>query len=223
MRRTLAKWRQERPALFWCMVAAMASLCLNGSFVLANWYAVSPIGYGGVGILWLCTPALFLLLGAMVAAPAALLALSVKRVRRAALTAALASALYLALGIPCIRIVPGVRMLGFRRQAQRGNVLVRAVERYTERHGRPPPALGALAPEFLPSVPPTGMPAYPKWRYVVGEQARTWDDNPWVLYMDCSSGGINFDRFVYFPKQNYPEEGYGGQIERIQNWAYVHE
>jgi hypothetical protein len=34
---------------------------------------------------------------------------------------------------------------------------------------------------------------------------------------------MNWDMFLYFPKQNYPKAGYGGWLERIEDWAYVHE
>jgi len=28
---------------------------------------------------------------------------------------------------------------------------------------------------------------------------------------------------LYFPKKDYPEKGYGGSLERVGDWAYVHE
>ena len=67
------------------------------------------------------------------------------------------------------------------------------------------------------------MGAYPKYEYVAGEEAKKWDDNPWVLYVRTPLGGLNWDMFIYFPKQNYPEHGYGGVLERVKDWAYVHE
>lgn len=56
-----------------------------------------------------------------------------------------------------------------------------------------------------------------------GHDSERWDDNPWVLYVYTPSGGINFDKFLYFPLQNYPSNGYGGVLRRIGDWAYVHE
>lgn len=35
--------------------------------------------------------------------------------------------------------------------------------------------------------------------------------------------GINFDVFVYWPEGNYPDSMYGGWVERIGHWAYMHE
>ena len=67
------------------------------------------------------------------------------------------------------------------------------------------------------------MAAYPEYKYLSGEKVKDYDGNPWVLYVFTPSGGINFDQFLYFPLQNYPSHGYGGSLERIGNWAYVHE
>ena len=67
------------------------------------------------------------------------------------------------------------------------------------------------------------MAAYPKFEFVAGQKALDYHENPWVLCVFTPSGGINFDQFMYFPKQNYPETGYGGWLERIGDWAYVHE
>ena len=67
------------------------------------------------------------------------------------------------------------------------------------------------------------MGAYPKYEYVVPEETNDWDGNPWVLYVDASLGILNWDMFLYFPKQNYPEVGYGGGLEKVGDWAYVHE
>ncbi len=36
-------------------------------------------------------------------------------------------------------------------------------------------------------------------------------------------GVLNWDQILYFPNQNYPAKGYGGPIELIDDWAYVHE
>jgi hypothetical protein len=34
---------------------------------------------------------------------------------------------------------------------------------------------------------------------------------------------MNWDLFYYVPGLVYPERGHGGHIERIGDWAYVHE
>ena len=65
--------------------------------------------------------------------------------------------------------------------------------------------------------------AYPEYQYFVGEKAASYEGNPWVLYIFTPAGGINFDSFMYFPRQNYPDHGYGGSLERVADWVYVHE
>ena len=116
-----------------------------------------------------------------------------------------------------------VRMAAFQRLAERSASLVQAVRSYEVQHGTPPPDLAALVPKFLPAIPGTGLAAYPSYEYLAGEKAARFDGNPWVLVVSTPSGGINFDTFMYFPLQNYPETGYGGSLERVLDWAYVHE
>jgi hypothetical protein len=52
---------------------------------------------------------------------------------------------------------------------------------------------------------------------------RVLSDTPWELRVPCSRGLVNWDVFFYWPGQQYPAYGYGGSIERIADWAYVHE
>jgi len=59
--------------------------------------------------------------------------------------------------------------------------------------------------------------------YLVGDEARAWGGNAWILQVYCPGPVKNFDTFLYFPNLNYPKEGYGGLIERVGDWAYVHE
>ncbi len=116
-----------------------------------------------------------------------------------------------------------IRMKGFTLLAERSKPLVEAIKKYEREHGTPPESLEALIPKYLPQIPSTRMSAYPKYEYVSGEKARHYDGNPWALYVFTPSGGINFDQFLYFPLQNYPQSGYGGSLERVGEWAYVHE
>jgi hypothetical protein len=72
-------------------------------------------------------------------------------------------------------------------------------------------------------VPGTGIGAYPAYEYVAGEEALESYGDRWALVVFTPSGGINFDRFYYIPSRQYPEQGLGGVIERVGDWAYVHE
>ena len=60
------------------------------------------------------------------------------------------------------------------------------------------------------------MMRYPEYQYNVS-------DDRWSLVIDTSLGVLNWDLFVYFSDQDYPEWMAGGSVERIKNWAYVHE
>ncbi len=121
------------------------------------------------------------------------------------------------------RLGARIRMTAFKDLALRSAPLVKAIRTYESKFGTPPQVLSALVPEYLPAIPGTGMAAYPNYEYQVGEQASQYEGNPWALVVLTPSGGINFDQFIYLPLQNYPATGYGGMVERIADWAYVHE
>jgi hypothetical protein len=50
-----------------------------------------------------------------------------------------------------------------------------------------------------------------------------YEGNEWILEVRASNGVMNWDSFLYFPNQNYPSAGYGGVVERMGEWAYIHE
>jgi hypothetical protein len=203
-------------------IAAAVSLAVHGVLVLIEWYAVSPIGYGGDALMFLAAYIGSPMLLALLAIPLSLFALPFKRLRRPALTLLLCCPIYLLTGFGGIRLAGAIRMEAFHKLATRSQPLVDAVHRFAEERNGPPKNLQELVPSYLPDVPRTGMPAYPEYEYVSGD-AGNWDGNPWVLLVRTPSEGINWDMFVYFPLQNYPRQGYGGSLERVGKWAYVHE
>jgi hypothetical protein len=71
-------------------------------------------------------------------------------------------------------------------------------------------------PDHLPWVPGTGLPAYPKFDY------RRTGGEAFELSVFCGDG-FDFDRFVYWSSETYPDAMYGGFVQRIGKWAYVHE
>jgi hypothetical protein len=152
---------------------------------------------------------------------AALVTLPFPRLRRYSAAIALGSAAYLAAYVASVRLGDHVRVSAFHRLAEHSKPLVAAVRAFERKHGHPPESLQALVPEFLPAVPSTGMGAYPHYRYLT--DATNYDGNPWVLVVFTPPGGIAFDQFMYFPLTNYPKRGYGGWLERVGDWAYVHE
>lgn len=115
-------------------------------------------------------------------------------------------------------------MAGMESFANRSQSLITAIHSYEQQHSRPPDSLNDLVPDYLPAIPETGMGAYPEFEYYSGPDAQErFGSNPWALQVQTPSGGINFDVILYFPNQNYPETGYGGSLQRIGFWAYVHE
>ncbi len=141
------------------------------------------------------------------------------------------SCLYLlciALFVPCCIFGVGLgdkaRMAGMKSFAQRSQTLIRAIENYERDHSGPPQSLNDLVPDYIPAVPCTGMAAYPEYRYHTGDMAKQqYAGNSWVLTVFTPSGFLNFDMMLYFPNQNYPHHGYGGSLEPVGDWAYVHE
>ena len=113
-------------------------------------------------------------------------------------------------------------MSAFAALAERSSTLVNAIRAYEQMYRAPPPSLNAIVPEFIPSIPVTGMGAHPKYEYLVGK-ADFFDQNPWVLIVFASTGFPDFDEFIYYPLQNYPEYRLCNRLELIGDWAYIHE
>jgi hypothetical protein len=116
-----------------------------------------------------------------------------------------------------------LRAKAFRQLAERAEPLITAIKAHELQMGYPPAVLQDLVPAFLASVPVTGMGTYPDYEYFSGTEAQRYERNPWVLVVPCGGPGLNFDQFLHFPLQNYPQRGYGGALERMADWAYVHE
>lgn len=111
-----------------------------------------------------------------------------------------------------------VRHYCFAQLTVRSRPVVAAIEAYQKKKGHPPANLEAMVPEFLPKYPHTGMGAYPDFNYVTPD-----DTDPWRLEVPCSIGLLNWDVFFYRPSKEYGVHEYGGGVERIGDWAYVHE
>lgn len=212
-----------KPAARFLLVVSAISLALNATVPLAEYLTVAR----AESDLWLwvagCS-AVPIMLAATAMAIGGLILLFWSRTRRAAALVVLASVLYVAIGDALLYLGASIRMKAFARLAERSRPLVLAIRTFEKDLGRPPASLDDLVPRYLRSVPPTGIRAYPTYEYVTGPTARIhYHGNPWALSVSAPSGGLNWDRFLYYPKQNYPEEGHGGWLERVGDWAYVHE
>jgi hypothetical protein len=144
----------------------------------------------------------------------------VPRLRDGALKAMLGGAALVLLLWPTGCSAKLLRSAGFRLAAERAEPLIAAIERYRAAHGHPPARLDQLVPDWLLALPPRLPPLVIE----TGKDIPThYHGNEWVLIASVPSGFLNFDQFLFFPNGAYPEHGYGGSLERIGRWAYVHE
>lgn len=146
------------------------------------------------------------------------------RSRAGAMELILLGLLYVVCCFVGIRLGQQTRMAGMKAFTERAKPLVAAIHQYEREHHAPPETLKALVPRYLPKIPSTGMRAYPGFVYLTGADCRQrYHENPWALFVATPLGFVNGDCLLYFPRQNYPERGYGGSLERVGDWAYVHE
>lgn len=107
---------------------------------------------------------------------------------------------------------------GFRKIARDSGPLVQAIRKYEADHGKPPADLEALVREkYLADIPSTPCGCS---EYRISKGSR---ENPWELKVIPPFRGIGFDRFEYWPKQNYPLRGDSGWYEPVGDWVYYHE
>lgn len=109
-----------------------------------------------------------------------------------------------------------MRMKAYELAGERAAVLISAIEHYIETTGAPPERLEQLMPDFVEAIPAR----LPPLEMVTGEAAlKGFYGNQWALLFKAGSG-LNWDRLVYLPRQNYE------QVESktlLGRWAYLHE
>jgi hypothetical protein len=107
----------------------------------------------------------------------------------------------------------------------RAQALTAALDDYRQDHGQYPSSLGALVPDYLPRIPDTGLMADPDFYYeraVQGEWLASYGVG-YDLSVSCSTAVLGWDSMHYWPTGEYPDQAWGGVIEEIDGWAYVHE
>lgn len=167
--------------------------------------------------------------GALVAVPASLAVMLhalLRRPREQHLRRMLAAANALLAAIAvfaALLVGQGERRQAFARAAEHGAPVIEALRRYRHERGRYPDGLDALVPAYIPAIPYTGLIGYPEFDYRPGHNDIAAVPDSYELRIDCPSGGINFDRFIYWPSETYPAWIQGNWTERIGAWAYVHE
>ena len=65
------------------------------------------------------------------------------------------------------------RKARFEKAAANGTVLIGAIRSYEAANGKPPPFLGALTPSFIETIPGTGLPDYPTFKYQVFTESKS--------------------------------------------------
>lgn len=119
-------------------------------------------------------------------------------------------------GLVGLQLGTAMRMQAYERAGERAAVLISAIEHYIEAKGAPPERLEQLVPAFVEAIP-AGLPPL---EMVTGEAAlKGFYGNQWALLFKAGSG-LNWDRLVYLPEQNYE------QVESktlLGRWAYIHE
>jgi hypothetical protein len=191
-------------------------------FPFSEWMSTARIGTA----VFLWGQAIYLLafLGVCLAAPILIVGPALRRWRRQSLYFLAISVIFATSFLLGMKFGQQVRSIGLHSFTRRSQRLIDAITSYERDHATPPQSLSDLVPDYLNEVLDTGMMAYPEYLYFAGDEAKQhYSENPWALVVWTPSGGINFDQMLYFPRQNYPAHGYGGWLERINDWAYVHE
>lgn len=210
-----------RPKLMLSLSAfGVLSILLSGYTVGSSYLAVSGYGDWAVPgqemVVWLC------LLG-MILMAVSLPGLFFNKVRCSALAFFFGCALMVVVGVGSLKAADRIRMQGFERLAVEVTPLVTAIQDYTAENGVPPDSLDALQGALTAADTIKGG-ALPQFVYYTGDVARErYHGNPWVLMLETPTGPLKWDRFLYYPLQNYPPLGHGGWFERVGEWAYVHE
>lgn len=192
-----------------------------GSYTIgSSYFSVSGYGDWSVAghemVTWLC------LLGIILMAVCSL-GLFARKTRCSAAAAMIGCGLMVGVGLVSLLSAENIRMRGFERLAVETAPLVAAIHAYDKTYGHPPENL-----ELLEFTYPEGHDikggGLPEFKYLQGEAARKrYHGNLWVLMLETPTGPMRWDRFLYYPKQNYPSLAHGGWLEKVGTWAYVHE
>lgn len=214
--------RLQGPARLAAAVSALAGIL----FIFLQWLSrYSPIlaFLNGAYLILFVVLVLALLLVLLPLAPFLLAGMLLPKARKS-------SALILLLGYAGIATAYGSMMIGERVHFQafaaitaRSKPLIAAIRAYEAKYRQPPERLSQLVPEFIDSVPRTGMGASPF--YVLRRYSPTSPEylqnggNSWML--EVGTGRLfGRGRMVYYPLQNYPTNDME-VLERINGWAYL--
>ena len=200
---------------FGILSALLCAYALGSSYL-----AVS--GYGDWAIPGQELVSWFSLLG-MIIMVLAVFGLLFSKGRYAAMAVLVGSGMMVILSILSLKSADSIRMEGFERLSKEAAPLIAAINDYHENFGQPPESLNLLKVAYPPGHEIKGGDL-PDFTYIPGGRAiERYHGNPWVLVLEAPTGPLRWDKFVYYPLQNYPSLGHGGWFEGVGEWAYVHE
>lgn len=210
--------------MIWCATSAAISFAINGIGIFSEMRALSPAGSfdmidSGFGLFSVSISFFAPIIGVIFSLPFMLIRVS--RHRGFVLFCVCVS--FFGTFFLTMHLRESLRMRAFYSLAERSTPLIEAIGQFERDTGDPPETLEHLVPGYLTRVPSTEMGAYPDWGFLVTKDTGSWGENSWVISMEASKGLLNWDRFLYFPEQDYLESDGGGVYERVGNWAYYHE
>lgn len=131
----------------------------------------------------------------------------------------LAWCLCLAVSMITIGVSEGIRRdIALNTIVNSAEPILGALAKYKEQNAIYPVSLTTLVPTYLKSIPATGLCAYPDFIYKM-----EFNPSDYELAVNMSDGMPNWDRFVYWPSEKYPDDMQGGYVDRFRKWAYVNE
>ncbi|MEX0937774.1 MAG: hypothetical protein WDZ59_07925 [Pirellulales bacterium] len=206
----------------WGGFGGLSALLAFTAPFLVYYYPTLPYGTFWTSIL-VAIPMALVFITAISIFIVSLIGLVFRRFRRNAARVLIAAFVVLAPMFMGLRWSRQLRMNEFRAFALRSESLVQHIKEFEQDTGHPPQTLSALVPQYVTEIPSTQMGAYPNYQYyLANEGPYDWIGNPWVLFVYAPCFGA-FDKFLFLPNHNYPDVGFGGPIERVEDWAYVHE
>lgn len=208
------------------MAALFLSVPLSTFHVYASWLATSAHGTNAlnqistmaIGVLGLTIIATFV--GLVVG-----LVRLIFRLKQADATQVGALAAFCGTGIVIMMIALGIAG-NFRNKAlqsirTRAGPLIVAIEQFQVKNRALPDGLDELVPDYLPAIPDTGVGASPQFTYLPKPDPGKYDGNPWVLFVNVSTGDLMQDLMIYYPDQNYPTNPIGRNVRKIADWAII--
>jgi hypothetical protein len=209
-----------RPILFKALFAFLGPLL---ALPLSTALAWSGLAAGEMLLNLIAFPAILVLVLCLPGFMGGLALLFWPRFRRRGLTVAAVCAAFVLGTVGGILLMRPIERQGWLRVIARAEHLVAAIHAHERRHGTAPERLEELVPAELAALPTTGLGSSPEFHYRKADSTNRVFGDRWAIRVRPPQVMLGFDTLFYVPSETYPERGFGGGIERIGRWAYVHE